>query len=205
MGWTAPRTWVVGEVLTAALLNQELRDHLLETGPAKVATAEDLLVGAGGQTLKRLAKGASRQVLRVGPGGALEWSAAVQAQMAVLAADRSNTSTSLVDVDAAAQSISMTTEGGPVLVAWSGAVENSGNGYTVDLTYSVDGVDRSIIGAWVTAAPNQRGQVSFLRLEGGLSPGSHAFRARFRASGYTAKVAGSSANAALVVVEFKAG
>lgn len=29
MAWTAPRTWVVGEILTAALLNTHLRDNLL--------------------------------------------------------------------------------------------------------------------------------------------------------------------------------
>lgn len=32
MAWTAPRTWVTGEVLTAALLNLHLRDNLLSTG-----------------------------------------------------------------------------------------------------------------------------------------------------------------------------
>ena len=29
MGWTAPRTWVVAEIVTAALLNTHLRDNLL--------------------------------------------------------------------------------------------------------------------------------------------------------------------------------
>lgn len=30
MSWTAPRTWVTGEVVTAALLNAHLRDNLLD-------------------------------------------------------------------------------------------------------------------------------------------------------------------------------
>lgn len=30
MAWTSPRTWVAGEVLTAALLNTHVRDNLLE-------------------------------------------------------------------------------------------------------------------------------------------------------------------------------
>lgn len=30
MAWTSPRTWVAGEVVTAALLNTHLRDNLLE-------------------------------------------------------------------------------------------------------------------------------------------------------------------------------
>lgn len=29
MGWTSPRTWVSGEILTAALLNVHLRDNML--------------------------------------------------------------------------------------------------------------------------------------------------------------------------------
>lgn len=32
MAWTAPRTWVAGEVVTAALLNTHLRDNLLWLG-----------------------------------------------------------------------------------------------------------------------------------------------------------------------------
>lgn len=32
MAWTSPRTWITGEVLTAALLNLHLRDNLLFSG-----------------------------------------------------------------------------------------------------------------------------------------------------------------------------
>jgi hypothetical protein len=32
MAWTAPRTWVTGEVVTAAQMNTHLRDNLLEVG-----------------------------------------------------------------------------------------------------------------------------------------------------------------------------
>ena len=39
MAYTAPRTWVAGELVTAALGNTHWRDNLLETAPAK-ATAE---------------------------------------------------------------------------------------------------------------------------------------------------------------------
>jgi hypothetical protein len=33
MAWSAPRTWVAGETLTAALLNAELRDNMLAAEP----------------------------------------------------------------------------------------------------------------------------------------------------------------------------
>lgn len=39
MTWTAPRTWVAGEVVTAALLNTHLRDNLLEVGPSNTGAA----------------------------------------------------------------------------------------------------------------------------------------------------------------------
>jgi hypothetical protein len=74
MGWTAPRTWTTGEVVTAAILNAHVRDDLLETGPAKVTTAGDLLVATGANALKRLAKGTARQVPQVNSGATdIEW------------------------------------------------------------------------------------------------------------------------------------
>jgi len=33
MAWTAPSTWVAGAILTAAQLNQQLRDNMLASGP----------------------------------------------------------------------------------------------------------------------------------------------------------------------------
>lgn len=48
MAWTAPRTWVSGEVVTAALLNAHLRDNLLEVDP-RAWTA--YTPGLGGATL----------------------------------------------------------------------------------------------------------------------------------------------------------
>lgn len=53
MAWTSPRTWVAGEVVTAALLNTHLRDQLLElNGTASAWTAytptfTDLTLGNG--------------------------------------------------------------------------------------------------------------------------------------------------------------
>jgi len=38
MAWTAPRTWATGESLTAALLNEQLRDNLLVIGHSRSAS-----------------------------------------------------------------------------------------------------------------------------------------------------------------------
>lgn len=72
MAWSSPRTWVALEVLTAALLNTHLRDNLLETAPAKVTTAGDLVYATGASALSRLAIGTVGQQL-VGGASAPAW------------------------------------------------------------------------------------------------------------------------------------
>lgn len=51
MAWTAPITWVGGAVPTAALLNAQLRDNLLETMPAKATTEGSIFVATGVNTI----------------------------------------------------------------------------------------------------------------------------------------------------------
>ena len=51
MAWTAPATWVADTILTAAQLNQQLRDNMSETGPAKIGAAGQILVGTAANTL----------------------------------------------------------------------------------------------------------------------------------------------------------
>jgi hypothetical protein len=48
MAWTTPRTWTVGEILTAANLNTHLRDNMLVAAGAKAATISDLNTLWGG-------------------------------------------------------------------------------------------------------------------------------------------------------------
>lgn len=64
MAWTAPRTWVVGEVLTASLLNTHLRDNINETAPAKVTTAGDTVYATGANAIARLAIGTANYIYR---------------------------------------------------------------------------------------------------------------------------------------------
>jgi hypothetical protein len=68
VAWTAPRTWVTGETVTAALLNTHLRDNLLETGPAKVTTAGDLIYGSAANALARLAASTNGRILHLASG-----------------------------------------------------------------------------------------------------------------------------------------
>lgn len=73
MSWVAPRTWVVGEVLTAALLNTHLRDNLLETAPAKATTAGDVFYATAAGAIARLAANASKTLKMNAGGTAPEW------------------------------------------------------------------------------------------------------------------------------------
>lgn len=75
MAWSAPRTWVTGELVTAAIGNAHWRDNQLETAPAKVTTAGDIVVASGANAIKRLAMGAALSVPRVNTVGTdLEYS-----------------------------------------------------------------------------------------------------------------------------------
>jgi microcystin-dependent protein len=51
MAWSAPRTWVTGEIVTAAHLNQEIRDNLLTVTPAGAITGYGALTAPSGWLL----------------------------------------------------------------------------------------------------------------------------------------------------------
>ncbi len=50
MAWTAPITWVA-QALTAALLNQQIRDNFNETAPGKATTAGRIFVSDGANSI----------------------------------------------------------------------------------------------------------------------------------------------------------
>lgn len=81
MGWTAPRTWVVGEIETAAIFNPHIRDNLLYLkGNAGAVTIEDELlsvVAAGGtltaQGTNNTSFGRLRLIGKKTSAAAVEW------------------------------------------------------------------------------------------------------------------------------------
>lgn len=64
MSWTNPKTWL-SAVLSAADMNTHVRDNLLETAPAKVTTAGDIVYATGANALTRLGIGSAGQRLQV--------------------------------------------------------------------------------------------------------------------------------------------
>jgi hypothetical protein len=147
MAWTTPRTWAVGEAITADLLNEQLRDNLAE--------------------------------LKDPPSANYELNEA---------SDYTTTSTSFVDVDATSGKLSLTitTNGGDVLVHFEGAIAiNSSN--KVYLEIDIDGVP---VGGDDGINVGKHGinphVVSFTRLITGLSTGSHTFKLQWKVSAGTA-------------------
>ena len=76
MAWTAPRTWVTGETVTAALMNVHLRDNLLETSAAAVTTAGDITYADAANSMTRLGIGGAGVVL-TSDGSTPSWDANV--------------------------------------------------------------------------------------------------------------------------------
>ena len=73
MAWTAPRTWVTGEQVTAAIMNSAVRDNFLETSAATVTTAGDIAFADAANSMgSRLAIGAAGRTL-VSTGSAPIW------------------------------------------------------------------------------------------------------------------------------------
>ena len=73
MGWTTPRTWVAGELLTAALLNTHLRDNdaAIRAGGIAIASQAslDLITGASSSQFGRVAAGSALQGPRINAAG----------------------------------------------------------------------------------------------------------------------------------------
>lgn len=75
MAWTAPRTWVTGEVITSAIMNQHIRDNFLETAPAKAQAAGDIFYATGPNAITRLPIAAEDGYVLTTSSGNLAWSA----------------------------------------------------------------------------------------------------------------------------------
>ena len=52
MAWTAPRTWLSGEIYTSSHFNVHVRDNLLETMPAKASAAAQLFQATGANAIE---------------------------------------------------------------------------------------------------------------------------------------------------------
>ena len=80
MAWTTPRTWVTGELVTAAILNTYVRDNqdALDDGRLAIASqaAGDIVYASSSTALARVAIGTANKVL-TSSGSAPQWSTQV--------------------------------------------------------------------------------------------------------------------------------
>lgn len=74
MAWTTPSTVTTGQLMTAAIWNQQVRDNFGATGVATVTTAGDTTYATGANALARRAIGTTGQVMAV-VAGVPNWAA----------------------------------------------------------------------------------------------------------------------------------
>jgi hypothetical protein len=109
-------------------------------------------------------------------------------------ADYSTTSTSFGNVDGTKLSLTITTSGGDVLVAFHGYVRAGTNADQLYLDVEMDGArlggDDGIIAANRAASGSNptRGAIGFVRLITDLAAGSHTFKLQWKVSGGTGEL-----------------
>jgi hypothetical protein len=110
MAWTTPRSWTTGEVVTATLLDQQIKGNMDLTAPAIMTTAGDIIYASGANTPARLAKdtNATRVLTNTGTSNVPAW-----AQL-----NLSSGVTSTLPVGNGGTGATTLTDGGVLLVRW---------------------------------------------------------------------------------------
>jgi hypothetical protein len=165
MAWTAPRTWVTGETVTAALMNAHLRDNLLETSAATATTAGDIVYADAANSMgSRLGIGSANGSVLASTGSAPVWRTVGQAvgdstYTGKAGADGDDTPTSFADLSAAGwgpgTTVAVTvTTGTRALVHYgSRFVRNGTAGRSVDISYRVSGATTTVASvSWGTSS-----------------------------------------------------
>lgn len=161
MAWTSPITWVANAILTAAQLNQQLRDNMLQTAPAVSTTDGWHIVTSGTNSV------AEREILDD-----------------VVETGQSTTSATFTDLATLGPTVTVTT--GSLAMVWINArIDNTGTNPT-HASFAISGdttsaaIDgRSIVNGTTTSI---RAGVS-TRVS--LTPGSNTFTMRYRVDGGT--------------------
>jgi hypothetical protein len=163
MVWSAPMTAVAGSAFTAAQFNQYVRDNLLETGPAKVTAAGQILVATAANSL------ASRTIGRD-----------------VAFAAVTTTSTAYTSLSGG-PSVTVTM-GAQCIVILTAQILNTTAGLGGRMAYNTSGAssvteddDHSF--GFESGNASDINQGSYMAYHGGFTAGSNTFAARYRATG----------------------
>jgi hypothetical protein len=161
MVWQAPITWTVGQTVTAAQLNAQIRDNMNLAPAALATTAGSFFVATGTNAI------AERFTLT-----------------AVIATSETTANTSYIDLATVGPSVTITT-GPQALVFTTCTMSNSGANDTrtsFDITGATTSAPTDSRGATAGAGNNIRATAVHLMA---LTPGSNVFKQMYRVSAGT--------------------
>lgn len=166
MAWTTPITWVGGQVPTAALLNAQIRDNLLESMPAKATIEGQIFVGNGPNSITTRIPDA-KYVLDTG----------------------TTTSTSYTNLATTGPSVTVT-HGVMAIVFWSCALQNSTDNFETRMSWEMSGSNVRAAGDTWSIMQNgipasNQWRIGGVDLINSLTPGTTTFTAKYRVGGGT--------------------
>lgn len=168
MAWTAPRTWVAAEILTADMLNEQLRDNLLETMPAKAKTPGAFFVTTEENVITERISHAAR-----------------------IDASETTASTSFTDLATVGPSVTVETGTKALIVISAEILNDNANAQSV-MSWTMSGASNRLPGASAVELTalisdgvpvNSPWGCAMADLHVGLTPGITTFTATYRAGG----------------------
>lgn len=180
MAWTAPRTWVTSEIVTAAIMNSHVRDNLLETAPAKAAAAGGIIATSGANSV------VNRLIVTD-----------------EIQTSETTTSTSYTDLATAGPDLVTLSTGTTALILITAYMANSTAGAKCYAAVDVSGAtssspsdQRSI--RFESSAANDEARIGGAHLYTGLTPGGNTFKLQYRVTAGT----GTFANRTIIGLSF---
>ena len=165
MAWTAPRTWVTSEVVTASNMNTHVRDNFLETAPAKAVAASAFIVTDGANSI-------------------------LQRTPELENVDTSETTASTSYVDLATVHSESTTTGTRAMIFIKAGISNNTAGAVSYMSYAISGASTASASdikavAYESSAANDFAQMGTLTLQDGLNAGVNTWTMKHRVTAGT--------------------
>lgn len=184
MAWTAPRTWVTSETVTAAIMNTHVRDNLLETVPA-LASSGAMFYGDGANSVATISPLGTVGSFLVSDGTVPKWRAVGQSSTT---GSGTTTSTSYTAVPNNV-SVSIAT-GTRALVFWKARVSNDTGGATISISMAVSNAttiaaSNNWRAVYESSNANDQADVGNFYLFASLTAGTNDFDMEWMVSGNT--------------------
>lgn len=198
MAWTAPRTWVTSETVTAGIMNTHVRDNLLETAAATAAAAGDLVYADAANSMgSRLAHPGTGSYLVSDASNGLAWrSVGYDENYSDASTSQAITSTSYTSLGAPAvnfPSVTLTTGTNALVFVSAFRVSNDTAGQSVRVAFSVSGATTtaaqdSLAAQHESGSADDLGSPAVMRSIS-LTAGSNTFQMEAMVTGGTGTIA----------------